>query len=85
MRSTVDIHDSLDTILRQRARELGITYKEAINRALASGLHALEVDRARPPYQVRARACGFQPGVDVSHLNRLADELDDLERLDDRP
>jgi hypothetical protein len=81
MRSTVDIYDSLDRILRKRAKELGLTYKEALNRALASGLHALEAGTAGEPYRVRAKACGFRPGVDATHLNRLADELEDEERF----
>lgn len=80
MRSTVDIHDSLDQELRRHARELGITYKEALNRAVASGLRALTEGPELPPYKVRARACGFRAGVDVAHLNRLADEIEDNER-----
>ena len=81
MRSTVDIHDSLDRILRKRAKELGITYKEALNRAVASGIHALEDPGDREPYRIRAKACGFRPGVDTAHLNRLVDEIDDEERF----
>ncbi len=81
MRSTVDIHDSLDQILRERAKELGITYKDALNRVVASGLHALDEASSRKPYRVRAKACGFRPGVDSAHLNRIADELNDEERF----
>ena len=80
MRSTVDIHDSLDRKLRERARELGITYKEALNRVVASGLYALDERPTRAPYRVNARGCGFRAGVDVMHLNRLADEIEDEER-----
>jgi hypothetical protein len=81
MRSTVDIHDSLDQLVRERAKELGISYKEALNRAVAAGLHALERGGTAEPYRVRAKACGFRAGVDVAHLNRLVDELDDEERF----
>ena len=81
MRSTVDINDSLDQILRKRAKELGITYKEAPNRAVASGIHAIEEGHDTKPYRVRAKACGFRPGIDTAHINRIADEIDDEERF----
>lgn len=81
MRSTVDVHDSLDRQLRSRARALGITYKEALNRALASGLSALEDKAQYGEYRVEAKRCGFRPGIDTQHLNRIADELDDEQRL----
>jgi len=78
MRTTVDIHDSLDQELRRKAEKLGISYKEALNRVIAAGLTSL--DRTPKPYQVRAKACGLRPGFDWLHLNRLADELEDVGR-----
>ena len=81
MRSTVDIRDSLDQILRKRAKELGISYKEALNRAVASGLDALQETPAGEPYRVVAKACGFREGIDTAHLNRIADEVDDEARF----
>lgn len=79
MRTTVEIQESLDRQLRTKAADLGISYKEALNRAVAAGLSAL--DNALPPYTVRARACGLKPGIDWLHLNRLADELEDEDRF----
>lgn len=79
MRTTVEVHDPLDRELRRKARQLGISYKEALNRALAAGLQAL--DEPAPPYRVKAKACGLKPGIDWLHLNRLADELEDESRL----
>ena len=80
MRSTVDINDAIDRQLRKRADKLGLTYKEILNRTLAAGLSYLE-SKKREPFKVAAKACGFKPGVDPGHLNRLADELDDDERF----
>jgi hypothetical protein len=79
MRTTVDIPDPLDEQLRAKAKNLGITFREALTRAITAGLP--ELDRnTREPFKVRARACGWKPGIDPNHLNRLADELDDEER-----
>lgn len=82
MRSTVDILDPLDSELRGRAQKLGISYKEALNRVVAAGLKELEgadVRRHKKRYRVHARACGFKAGVDLQHLNRIADVLGDEE------
>jgi hypothetical protein len=82
MRSTVDIADALDRELRKRAARLGLSFKEALNRVIAAGLSALEDPPAkRRRYRVKAKACGFQPGRDLQHLNRLAAELEDEARL----
>jgi hypothetical protein len=78
MRTTVDIPDPLDEQLRTKARDLGITFREALTRAIAAGLP--ELDRPRKTFTVKSRACGWKPGIDPNHLNRLADELDDESR-----
>lgn len=75
MRTTVDIHNALDQELRRKAQLLGVSFKEALNRALAAGLEALE--EPQEPYRVTARELGVRPGVDWLHLNRLAGELED--------
>jgi hypothetical protein len=76
MRSTVDLENTLDKRLREQAAALGISFKEALNRALAAGLHALENKPQRTKYKVRARACGFQPGIDQEKLGPLLDHLE---------
>jgi hypothetical protein len=85
MRSTVDIPDVIDKKLRKRARDLGLTYREALNRALAAGLASLNPKpKNTSPYVVSAKECGFQPGIDLLHLNRLSAELEDEEHLGKR-
>lgn len=78
MRTTVDIANALDEELRHKAAQLGISFKEALNRVIAAGLPAL--DQPEDRYRVHAKACGTRAGVDWLHLNRLADELEDEER-----
>jgi len=77
MRTTVHILDNLDEELRLRAAQLGISYREALNRVISAGLPALKPTQRA--FKVRAKACGWLPGVDIHHLNRLADELEDEE------
>lgn len=75
MRTTVVLNDALDRELRERAHELGISYKDALNRAVEAGLSVLR--ERPPPYTVRAKECGLKPGFDWLKLNALADELED--------
>ena len=55
--------------------ETGLSFKAALNRALAAGLDAWE--EPVEPFKVNAKKCGLRTGLDWNHLNRLADELDD--------
>ncbi len=83
MRSTVDILDVLDEALRKRAKERKISYKEIVNQVLAAGLRCLESSaHSNTPYKVQAKECGFRTGVDITHLNRLIDEVEDEERFE---
>jgi hypothetical protein len=82
MRSTVDILDVLDRELREKAARLGLSFKDALNRVIAAGLSALDVQPPRKRrFRVKAKECGLQPGIDPLHLNRLAAELEDESRL----
>ena len=76
MRSTVDLESILDKRLRERASALGISFKEALNRALLAGLHTLDEKPKKKKYVVRARACGLQPGIDHQKLGAVMDELE---------
>lgn len=74
MRTTVHLDPDLDQRLRRKASELGLTFKEVVNRTLALGLSVEE--KPSEPYRVRAKACGFRTGIDLNHLNRLVDEIE---------
>lgn len=79
MRTTVTLDDDVAAALAALSRERGLTFKEALNSTLRSGL--------RPPsdvageYRVPARPLGLRPGVDLDKALRLAGDLDDEETL----
>lgn len=80
MRSTVNINNSLDSELRKLASKLGATYKDILNRVISAGLPIVQDDiqGSKKRFKVKAKDCGsFKPGIDVLHLNRLFDELED--------
>jgi len=76
MRTTLTIDDDLAGLLKRRARELGLPFKDVVNRTLRAGLG----EQARPRRQAAPKtiphAFGFRPGIDLDKLNQLADELE---------
>jgi hypothetical protein len=79
MRTTVAIDPDLAAKLRRIARERGISFKEALNTTLRSGMSA-PGGPARP-YRLRARRLGLRSGTDLDHALHLAAGLEDAETL----
>ena len=76
MRTTLTIDDDLADLLKQRAREQGIPFKEAVNRTIRAGLgEALKARRGAVPKTI-PHSFGFRPGVDLDKLGQLAVELE---------
>lgn len=76
MRTTLTLDDDLAGLLKQRARELGVPFKEAVNRTIRAGLgEAAKAHRGKAPKTV-PHSFGFRPGVDLDKLGQLADELE---------
>ncbi|MCG3189897.1 MAG: Antitoxin VapB33 [Burkholderiaceae bacterium] len=76
VRTTLTLDDDLAGLLKRRARELGVPFKEAVNRTIRAGLGEAAVARRRPVPKTVPHSFGFRPGVDVDKLGQLADELE---------
>jgi hypothetical protein len=77
MRTTITLDDDVEKRLRQISKRTNKSFKELVNETLRRGLAAGV--RPGPPSQrfvVRAKACGFRPGVDPLKLNQLLDEME---------
>lgn len=79
MRTTVTIDRDLAAKLRRIARERGISFKEALNTAIRTGVGA--PTRAGPPYRVPARPLGLRPGIDLDKASHLAAAQEDAETV----
>jgi hypothetical protein len=77
MRTTVTLDPDVAAKLKQTARELGISFKEALNSNVRRGLESAGMD-ARP-YRVPTRRLGVRPGVNLDKALQLAGELEDVE------
>lgn len=77
MRTTLTVDDDLAKELREEARRTGRSFKDVVNDAIRRGLMAGAAPVRHPgKFRVRAKACGFQPGIDLKKLNQLLDELE---------
>ena len=77
MRTTLTIDDDLAGLLKQRARELGVPFKDAVNRTIRAGLGGRRQGPPRRGAQGTVpHSFGFRPGVDLDKLGQLADELE---------
>lgn len=76
MRTTLTIDDDLAGLLKQRAHELGVPFKETVNRAIRAGLGEAAKKRRGAAPRTLPHSFGFKPGVDLDKLGQLADELE---------
>ncbi len=74
MRTTLTLDDDLAGLLKPRARDLGVPFKEAVNRTLRAGLG--EAAGSRAPPKVISHSFGVRQGVDLDKLGQLLDELE---------
>jgi hypothetical protein len=77
MRTTVTLEPDVEQLLRDAMQRRRLSFKEALNEAVRSGLADLAaagVEEA--PFIVRARGLGLRAGIDAARLNQMADELE---------
>lgn len=83
MRFGIDVDDDLAERLKQRSRELGMPYKEVVNRTIRAGLgetaklsrSAVPKTRRGPIAKTIPHSFGFRPDIDLDKLGQLADGL----------
>ena len=70
------LDDDLAGLLRLRAREFGIPFKEVVNRTIRAGLGEATANPHDPAPKTISHSFGFRPGIDLDKLGQLADELE---------
>jgi hypothetical protein len=75
MRTTLTLDPDVAQALKARIAEKNTTLKQVVNQALRRGL-AAEPAKKKKPFRVIPHSSGFQPGIDVTKLGQLADELE---------
>lgn len=77
MRTTVTLDPDVAAKLKARAREHGISFKQALNQAVRAGL-----DGGRRParrFRLYTHPMGLRPGVQIDKALQLAAALEDEE------
>ena len=77
MRTTLTVDDDILIELRQRAASTRQGFKSVVNellrRGLTTGPRSLNSEK---PFVIKAKSCGFLPGIDPLKLNQLSDEIE---------
>lgn len=79
MRTTVTLDEDVAAGLQELARERGLTFKQALNSAVRSGLTGRH--EGAGPYRLTTRALGLRPGVDLDKALALDGALEDEETV----
>ncbi len=77
MRTTVTLDSDTREILRQRMERHGVSFKRALNDAVRESVAVLEDSE---PFRTPTFSLG-EPLVDLTHANRLAEQLEDEELI----
>ena len=76
MRTTLTLDDDVASQLRCRAQGQHGGFKRVVNEVLRRGLESADKPSAQKPFILRARSCGFRPGIDPFRLNQALDDTD---------
>ncbi len=82
MRTTLTLDESLVRALKRIAGHRGVSFKAVVNEALRTGIRDIESPPPRKPYQTKTRPLIILPGHDPYKLGQLADEVDDMAKMD---
>jgi len=80
MRTTVTLDDDVAARLKRVARERGISFKEALNRAIRAGLGG-EQGAPPAPYETPSRPLGLRAGIDLTKALSVASAMEDEELI----
>jgi hypothetical protein len=75
MRTTLTLDPDVAQQLRASMARRQASLKEVVNEALRRGL-AAAAPSSRKPFRVTPHHFGFKPGIDMTKLNQLSDELE---------
>jgi len=81
MRTTVTLDADVEQRLREAMQRQGTSFKETLNDALRRGLGSAPGEEELREFEVEARPLRLRPGLDLTHVRDLEDELEIREFL----
>ncbi|MGH3979464.1 MAG: CopG family transcriptional regulator [Pseudonocardiaceae bacterium] len=80
MRTTITLDPDTAALIKRRMHERGVSFKQAVNDAIRSGLTDTGAGDRREAFRTRSVPMGL-PTVNLDRALQLAGELDDEERV----
>ncbi len=77
MRTTVTLEPDVEALVKRRMRERGLSFKQALNDAVRTGL----APEPSHPFSMPTASIGFDPSLNLDKALRLAGEIEDGELL----
>lgn len=78
MRTTVTLDPDVDALVRRRARDRGISFKQALNDAVRSGMGETRSAK-RKPFRQKTYRMGFRPEFRWDKALTMAEAMEDEE------
>jgi hypothetical protein len=80
VRTTLTLDEDVYRKLESETRSTGRSFREVVNEHLRRSLAAGQKRTQRQPFRVEARTLDLRPGIDVSNIEQLLDQLDGAAR-----
>jgi hypothetical protein len=80
VRTTLTLDEDVYRKLESETRSTGRSFREVVNEHLRRSLAAGQKRTRRQPFRVEARNLDLWPGIDVSNIEQLLDQLDGAAR-----
>ncbi len=77
MRTTITLDDDLNEVLKRRAHEQQLPFKQVVNETLRAGL--MDRPTSAKPYRMKPSDMGVRPFANLTKALDLASELEDSE------
>jgi predicted CopG family antitoxin len=75
MRTTLTLDEDVCRKLKEISKREEKSFKQVVNETLRKGFRERSRADVEETFEVKAKNCGFRPGIDIGKLNQLSDEL----------
>jgi hypothetical protein len=81
-RTTLTLDPDVAARLQDEMHRQRKPFRQVVNEAIRRGLSGSARRAKLPPFKVKVFKSKLMPGIDLTHINRLADEWEDETRLE---
>jgi hypothetical protein len=71
VKTTVTLDDDVVERAKRFSQERGISFRQALNDLVRTGLRAESAGKARPAFKIQAKHMGLRPGLNCDNIEAL--------------